>query len=39
VRGGDPPIPLRSLVSTSRTTFAIEESLRSGTPVALSVEG
>jgi predicted dehydrogenase len=31
--GGTPPIPLRSLVATTRTTFAIEESLRTGRPV------
>ncbi|HEX7118533.1 MAG TPA: bi-domain-containing oxidoreductase [Longimicrobiales bacterium] len=33
--GGEPPIPLRSLVATTRATFAIEESLRTGRPVAV----
>jgi polar amino acid transport system substrate-binding protein len=33
--GGEPPIPLRSLVATTRATFAIEESLRSGLPVSV----
>lgn len=36
--GGEPPIPLRSLVSTTRATFAIEASLRTGRPVAVSAE-
>jgi polar amino acid transport system substrate-binding protein len=30
-----PPIPLDSLVATTRATFAIEESLRSGAPVPI----
>lgn len=33
--GGPAPIPLESLVATTRATFAIEESLRTGQPVAL----
>jgi predicted dehydrogenase/threonine dehydrogenase-like Zn-dependent dehydrogenase len=33
--GGAPPIPLASLVATTRATFAIEESLRDGRPVAV----
>jgi predicted dehydrogenase/threonine dehydrogenase-like Zn-dependent dehydrogenase len=33
--GGHPPIPLHSLVQTSRATFAIEESLRTGSPVSI----
>lgn len=32
---GDAPIPMSSLVSTTRVTFAVEESLRTGQPVAL----
>lgn len=36
--GGEPPIPLRSLISTTRATFAIEESLRTGLPVAVSAD-
>jgi len=35
-KGGEPPIPLESLVSTTRATFAIEESLRTGRPVTVS---
>lgn len=34
----EPPIPLWSLISTTRATFAIEESLRTGLPVALHRE-
>lgn len=34
--GGEPPIPLRSLVATTRATFAMEESLRTGLPVAVA---
>jgi predicted dehydrogenase len=34
--GGAAPIPLESLVATTRVTFAIEESLRTGQPVTLS---
>jgi predicted dehydrogenase/threonine dehydrogenase-like Zn-dependent dehydrogenase len=33
VRGGPEPIPFASLVCTTRATFAIEESLRTGQPV------
>jgi predicted dehydrogenase len=33
--GISPPIPLDSLVTTTRATFAIEESLRSGAPVPI----
>jgi predicted dehydrogenase/threonine dehydrogenase-like Zn-dependent dehydrogenase len=33
--GGEPPIPLRALATTTRATFAIEESLRTGRPVLL----
>jgi len=33
--GGVPPIPLASLAATTRATFAIEESLRTGLPVAV----
>lgn len=33
--GGEPPIPLPSLIATTRATFAIEESLRTGRPVAV----
>jgi predicted dehydrogenase/threonine dehydrogenase-like Zn-dependent dehydrogenase len=36
--GGEPPIPLRSLVATSRATFAIEESLRTGAPVPIRAD-
>lgn len=32
--GGEPPIPLRSLEATTRATFAIEESLRTGAPAS-----
>lgn len=36
VRGGtEPPIPVASLVETTRTTFAIEESIRTRMPVRL----
>jgi len=35
-RGGTPPIPMASLVATTRATFAIEESLRSGRPVEIA---
>jgi predicted dehydrogenase len=31
--GGEPPTALASLVATTRATFALEESLRSGAPV------
>ncbi|MBX6364612.1 MAG: bi-domain-containing oxidoreductase [Gemmatimonadetes bacterium] len=34
--GGAPPIPLESLVVTTRATFAVEESLRTGLPVRLA---
>ncbi|HET7275804.1 MAG TPA: Gfo/Idh/MocA family oxidoreductase, partial [Longimicrobiaceae bacterium] len=34
--GGEPPISLQSLISTTRATFAINESLRTGQPVAVS---
>jgi predicted dehydrogenase/threonine dehydrogenase-like Zn-dependent dehydrogenase len=34
--GGAPPIPLESLVQTTRATFAIEESLRTGLPVHIA---
>ncbi|HST57166.1 MAG TPA: Gfo/Idh/MocA family oxidoreductase, partial [Longimicrobium sp.] len=33
--GGAPPISLASLAATTRATFAIEESLRTGQPVAV----
>jgi predicted dehydrogenase len=33
--GGVAPIPIESLVATTLATFAIEESLRTGSPVAL----
>jgi polar amino acid transport system substrate-binding protein len=36
VRGGEGAIPLASLVATTRATFAIERSLRTGTPVSLA---
>jgi polar amino acid transport system substrate-binding protein len=36
VRGGGLPIPLESLVATTRTTFAIDESLRTGRPVPIA---
>jgi hypothetical protein len=35
LRGGPLPIPLDSLARTTRATFAIEESLRSGAPVSV----
>lgn len=35
--GGEPPIPLPSLVATTRATFAIEESLRTGRPIPVVV--
>lgn len=35
VKGGAAPIPLESLVSTTRATFAIEESLRTGRAIVL----
>jgi polar amino acid transport system substrate-binding protein len=35
VRSGALPIPLASLVATTRATFAMEESLRTGQPVAV----
>jgi hypothetical protein len=35
-QGGALPIPLASLIATTRATFAIEASLRSGQPVAVS---
>lgn len=35
VKGGAAPIPLDSLVSTTRATFAIEESLRTGRAIVL----
>jgi predicted dehydrogenase/threonine dehydrogenase-like Zn-dependent dehydrogenase len=34
-RGGELPIPLQSLVATTRATFAIVESLRTGTAVRI----
>lgn len=34
--GGNAPIPLASLAATTRATFAIEESLRTGRPVTVS---
>ena len=34
--GGEPPIAIASLAATTRVTFAIEESLRTGLPVALA---
>jgi predicted dehydrogenase/threonine dehydrogenase-like Zn-dependent dehydrogenase len=38
VRGaGAPPIAIESLIATTRSTFAIEESLRTGQPVAVRV--
>jgi predicted dehydrogenase/threonine dehydrogenase-like Zn-dependent dehydrogenase len=38
VRGqAEPPIPLDSLIATTRTTFAIEESLRTGRAVKVHV--
>jgi predicted dehydrogenase len=37
-QAGEPPIPLPSLVSTTRATFAIEASLRSGEPVQVPAE-
>jgi polar amino acid transport system substrate-binding protein len=38
VRGqAGPPIPLRSLVATTRATFAIEESLRTGVPARIAL--
>lgn len=33
--GGQLPIPLRSLSSTTRATFAVEESLRTGQPISI----
>jgi predicted dehydrogenase/threonine dehydrogenase-like Zn-dependent dehydrogenase len=33
IKDGTPPIPLASLVATTRATFAMEESLRTGRPV------
>jgi predicted dehydrogenase len=36
--GGPPPIPLDSLVQTTRATFAIEESLRTGLPVRVRTD-
>jgi predicted dehydrogenase/threonine dehydrogenase-like Zn-dependent dehydrogenase len=36
VKGGTMPIPVASLAVTTRATFAIEESLRTGLPVAVS---
>jgi polar amino acid transport system substrate-binding protein len=36
--GGEWPIPLEALVSTTRATFAIEESLRTGLPVRLGAD-
>ncbi len=38
VKGGTLPIPLRSLVATTRATFAIEESLATGLPVAVDAD-
>ena len=35
-QGGDWPIPFPSLVRTTRVTFAVLESLRQGTPVAIA---
>lgn len=37
--GGAPPVPLASLAATTRTTFAIEESLRTGLPVRVGGAG
>lgn len=37
-QGGAPPIPLRSLVITTRATFAVEQSLRTGMPVAVDAD-
>lgn len=36
--GGAPPIPLRSLVATTRATFAIVASLQTGAPAPVSAE-
>jgi polar amino acid transport system substrate-binding protein len=38
-RGGALPIPLADLVATTRATFAIEASLRTGQPAAVTVDG
>lgn len=38
VKGGAMPIPLRSLVATTRATFAIEASLAAGRPVAVEAD-
>ncbi|HEX8903738.1 MAG TPA: hypothetical protein VF771_02710, partial [Longimicrobiaceae bacterium] len=35
---GGPPISLASLIATTRATFAIEESLRTGAPVAVTTD-
>ena len=34
--GGEGPFTLEQLIATSRVTFAILESIRSGAPVAIS---
>lgn len=36
IRSGEPPIPFSSLVSTTRTTFAIQQALRSGACVSIA---
>lgn len=36
---GVPPIPIRSLLATTETTFCILDSLRSGGPVPVDVDG
>ncbi|HLU24438.1 MAG TPA: hypothetical protein VKZ58_01845, partial [Longimicrobiales bacterium] len=36
--GREPPIPLRSIIATTRATFAIEESLRTGRPVPVCLD-
>ncbi|HEX6039516.1 Gfo/Idh/MocA family protein, partial [Longimicrobium sp.] len=38
VKGGAMPIPLRSLVATTRATFAIEQSLATGQPVPVDAD-
>lgn len=38
VHGGVPPIPLQSLVATTRATFCIEESLRTGSAVEVRLD-
>lgn len=34
-QGGEPPISIESIIATTRATFAVEESLRSGLAVAI----